>query len=177
MRGVLHFFTTTLFLLAVFFTQVFCINVLPYPFNHIDVVFVALWWYICVPTDAHVWGKIVILGLTTELYSSSPFGITTCALFISLVIGRWLVLHIFTSHAWHVILFATFTTLVLYHGLFLVILIVHHSLYGIPWSLSGPFFASTAIGIALSTILMLIFYIAARLYNKRLRPNYTTLSL
>ncbi len=172
MKRIIKLVSALFGILGIFFLHVFSINIFPYPLNRIDVAFVFLWWLVIVKPANQTWWIILSVSFLSELYSSSPFGISTLALIMSLWAGRWLVTNIVTGHSWYIILLSTILVLTAYHAIFLGMLAIHHMLYHVDWNINVPFLFATLIGISISTALMMIVYAVNRLYRRELKPNY-----
>ena len=157
---------------VIFFLHIFCINVLPFPFNRLDIIFVTVWWGVCHKNHSAQWWSALFLGLLTELFASSPFGLATLSLLLSLYTGRWLMQNVFTSHAWPVVLISALASLTVYHIVFLLLLAVHHIIYGVPVLLNGPYLAGALYGMLLTMAILTARYFFDRLANKQRAPYY-----
>lgn len=151
--------------------QIFVINFLPFPFNHINIAFSLLVLFLTAGSDK----KIVWLGLVvayfSELFSGSPFGIGIAATIISLWIIGWFKLNILTNRSGYMVFLSLLLGVTLYRVLFIFFLSVNNyfSQQGaLPYK---QIIADTGWEILLSPIILFLLYFMVSKLLKRLNPS------
>lgn len=156
----------------IFLVHTLLIYLLPYPANRLNFLFIILLWLIIYKNDPLILWLALPLSLTTELFSSLPFGLSTAALLIGLFLEHWLLLNIFTNHSWYIVLLCGFTALLSYRLLFLIFIsganLFKLTSYSFQWSLFSDLLVEGAINAGALTIL----YLLSRSFSKRLNPRY-----
>lgn len=103
--------------------QIFVINFLPFPFDHINVIILSLLWLIILSNKpATIW-LILLLSWLTELFSATPFGVDLIALMATLLITSWLLTHVLTNRSIYLAFLLALLGLVIYRSIFFILLI------------------------------------------------------
>ena len=116
-------------LLLTFWMHVFFIYTLPFPFRAINTIFVVLffvlWWR---ESGSVVWISFFV-HLLTEFVSDLPFGITVFSGTVSMLVGYWLYVNVFTNRSWYAISLLLVVTIALFRLSFILLLLVHVFLF------------------------------------------------
>lgn len=145
---------------------------LPFPFNQINLIFIYVVWLNVNNSSGRVLRIALLLSFFTELFSSSPFGFSTLALLLSLIVLQWFLNNIFTNHSWYVVMITGGISLIGYRLLFFVLLIIAHVFSPklmafdiIPWT-------NITIEALMSALGLTLFYGGTTLILKRFNPKY-----
>lgn len=131
MRSLASILLFILYMISILIGHIFVINFLPYPYNHLHVIFGILALSLSIGTNR----KIILLALCTsyiaELFGSTPFGLNTLSLLLSLLMMHWLQFNIFSNRSFYMIFFSTLMGMSLYRGIFLASLTVNNYFLGL----------------------------------------------
>ena len=131
MRSLASILLFIVYMISILVGHIFVINFLPYPYNHLHVIFSILALSLSISTDR----KIILLALCTsyiaELFGSTPFGLNTFSLLSSLLIMHWLQFNIFSNRSFYMIFFSVLMGMSLYRGIFLACLTINNYFLGL----------------------------------------------
>lgn len=119
------------YIFLILVAHIFVVNFLPYPFNHINIIFsFPLLLLIISPSKKVLWIALII-SYISELLSSIPFGVGTASLFISLLIINWFQLNILTNKSIYMIFLSAVLGIALYRVLFVFLLTMNNYFYNL----------------------------------------------
>lgn len=152
--------------------QIFVVNFLPYPFNHINIIFLSMLWLIILASDTGVlWFGIFILYIS-DLFTSLPFGINSSSMLISLVLIGWFLLNIFTNRSLYMVFLSSIIGLTFYRILFFIFLGIYNLITHDSVLPAKEVLMDVAWEIILSSIALLVFYFISSKFIRKLNPNY-----
>jgi len=164
----------SLFILALilFVLHVIISNLLPEPWNRLNVIFIAAMCALLFQKKTKFIWHIFIIALITELFLASPFGLATGTLFISVAAMDWILLNLLTNRFFLIIFIAGFLGMFIYKFSYLIAYTALHYVANLSFSLSRAvlydFFIETLINAFVLTIIFLI----SSLMIKKLNPKY-----
>ena len=172
MRGILKILKYLLAVAAIFIAHVLILNILPFPFNHINVVLIVFLWLIIYSGSARVLWLALPLAFLLELFVSFPFGLTSSALIITLMIMYWILRNIFTNRSLFIVFFAGFLGIAIFRFSFLMILLLIN-LFNPGFTLSWPeVLTNIFYEVILTAALFFLIYLLTALFFRRLNPKY-----
>lgn len=175
MKTLLKILGATLAVVGIFIIHLAAINLLPYPFSHLNVVFLLFTWLIIFSGQT----KILYLGLPLafllELYSPAPFGVITLSFLISLSLVSWFLFNLLTNRSLYIVFLAGFSGLLLYRFLFILILFILNLFKGGAPLLLPEVLLNIFLEIILTSLALVVFYFLTSLFIRRLNPAYVRL--
>lgn len=178
MRKILKFLSFLILILGIFFLHLFVINCLPTPFNHINVIFLAILWLIILSVSKDALMVSLPLAFLLELYTSQFFGIYSLSLIISLSVINWFLMNIFTNRSIYIMFLSCFFGLFLYKFLFIVLIILGDFLLYFKRNLFfswESYLLESFWEIILTSFLGVLFLFTLSLFFKSLNPKYIKL--
>jgi hypothetical protein len=101
LRWIFRICLTILIMTVITVLQVSVREFLPFPFNHINIIFLSLVWLVLFTNSTSVLWLVLPPALLLELFSPLPFGLNSLALVIGLSVSSWLLTVLFTNHSSH----------------------------------------------------------------------------
>lgn len=158
MKFLIQTLLSFVYLVLILTVHIFIINFLPYPFNHINIIFTIFLLIITVSTNNRVIWLILITAYFSELLSSIPFGISTAALLLSLLIINWFQCNILTNRSVYMIFLSAILGIILYRVLFVIFLTVHNYFFNLPGLPYKEITLDAGWEIVLSSLLLFLLY-------------------
>lgn len=169
LRSLIIFFGTLLF---IFFSQIIVVYLFPYPFNQINVTLISVLWLAIYRNNLNAIWIALIISLTTNLFSSLPFGVIAIAMIIAIVAARR-VFEIFSNFSWYSVFFIAL------FGVFFYKIITYGILFVINLSfkkvdlIQSPELIATTVELAVNSVAFLSIYALSLLIVKRKRVYYS----
>ena len=91
-------------LLLIFTVQVAIVYLLPFPLNLVNVTLLSFLWFVIYRDYPGALWLALVLTITTDLFSSLPFGLITAAMISAIITARW-VFGFFSNFSWYNIFF------------------------------------------------------------------------
>lgn len=172
MKIFLNWLGTILIIFIIFIIHIGVANILPYPFNNINIVFLILAWQIFFNNHPHAIWYILPLAFLLELFTVAPFGINSISLLISLITTKWLLDNIFTNRSFYIVFLSSAISLAIYRITFILLnysinLFLYHTKIVISKS-----FIEVGMEIILTSLLMTGFYFINFFFIKKFNPKY-----
>ena len=173
MKKLFSFGTTILLILGSITVHLSIINLFPYPFNYINILFVIMIWPLIFSEKKRLLTLAVPLTFFMELFSSAPFGINIVSIICSLIFVRWLLLNLFTNRSIYIVFLAGLFVTITYRLLFMLFLfgaslIQHHNNF----SFSIFLFINALWSSFLTAVLLVLAYTMMSIYRRRFNPGY-----
>ncbi|MEK7131308.1 MAG: hypothetical protein AAB797_01050 [Patescibacteria group bacterium] len=165
-RALRFFITISLILVA----QIFVVNFLPFPFNHINITFSLLLLFLTISSDKKIIWLGLIISYFSELFSGAPFGIGMAATIISLLIINWFQLNILTNRSGYMIFLSLLLGIALYRILFVMFLAVNKYFFHQKSLSYKEIIATAGWEILLSSVVVFVLYFLYRTFLKRFNP-------
>lgn len=162
-----------LVILTILTSNIFVINFLPFPLNHINITFSLLLLLVTTGYDKKIIWLVLIVSYLSELFSGAPFGIGVAVTIISLLAINWFQLNILTNRSWYMIFLSLLFGITLHRITFVLFLIIsnyfsHRST--LPYK---EIMADAGWEILLSSVVIFILYYISSKFLKRLNPTNT----
>ncbi len=165
---IIIFFLSIFLILA---SHIFVVNFLPFPFNHINIIFsLSLLVLTISPSSKALW-LALITSYISELFSSIPFGVGTSSLFISLLIINWFQINILTNRSVYMVFLSATLGIALYRALFVLLLTVNNYFYSLPPLPYKEIIADAGWEVLLSSLLLFVLYLLDTKFLRRLRSS------
>ena len=171
-KSILSFILETFLLATVFILHIWVNNVLPYPFDHINLIFVFLFIYLLMGKNVSALWYALIFGLFLELFVSSSFGITLAALFFCVLSISWLLTYFLTNRSFYIVTLAGATGLFIYRVYFLALNSLANFFFKKSFLYTSRTAADYAYETALTALLIMVVYLFLSRYVKKLNPKY-----
>lgn len=159
----------TIFIIMV--AHIFVINFLPFPFNHINIIFSLLILFLTIGLDK----KIIWLGLAvsyfSELFSGAPFGIGMAATVISLWVINWFQLNILTNRSGYMVFLSLLFGVALYRILFIIFLSINNYFSHREVLPYKQIVADVGWEILLSSVILFLLHLIVSKFLKRFNPS------
>lgn len=154
------------------------VNVLPYPFNHINLIMSLFFLLIIFTSKKEIFWLAFFSSFFLELYSGLSFGIIIISSLIALIIFYWFLFNIFTHRSFYMIFLASALGMVIYRFVFIGFLF----LYNVFFEQSGDVntflvLKDIFLEVIFTSIFILIFYVLLTFLIKKLRPDYVKKNL
>jgi hypothetical protein len=157
---------------AIFIAQICVANLLSPPWNRLNIIFIsALWLLVMSPKRNFIW-YIFFLSLVIDLFHSSPFGVNTAALLISLYCMDWLLTNILTNRFFVIIFLAGLTGIALYKLAYLVLMSACHFIFSTSFLVNSSFILDIVYEMLINSAALTLAYLVPSLLFKRLNPKY-----
>ncbi len=157
---------------AIFVAHIWINNVLPYPFEHINLIFTFLFLYLLSDDSGTALWYGLTLGLFLELFVSSTFGVTLAALFFCLLSTRWLLTYFLTNRSFYIVAFASALSIFMYRIYFLGLNSLTNFFFKRNFLYTSRTTADYAYEIILTAIFTMVVYLVASQISKKLNPRY-----
>ena len=176
MKRLFSLIMTVAAMLGVLLAHIMVGYMLPPPFNQINLLFLALLLYSLYRSEQVVLWAGVIVGFLSELFSSSPFGINSVSIVVSLTLLSWLLRNIFINHSWYVVLLSGFLYIVSYRLVYFFLIMVLGIFTGDRSISNNLSLWSTAEEAAINALVLTIIYFFISLVSKhKLSPKYISI--
>lgn len=172
MLNFLRFITYIAGVLVVILIHTTVINVLPFPFNFMNVIFVTLMWLLFYTDSGATPWLTLIFGFLLELFSASPFGFEMIGLFFSVALIRWALNTVLTNHSRAIVAFAGGAGIFCYRLIFYSLFGVYELFHGNNDWFSAAILANVGWEIVLSAAALLIAYVLSAPFISRFNPKY-----
>ena len=116
---------TLTLLLSIFLiltANIFVVNFLPFPFNHINITFSLLLLILTSGSNKGIIWLGLVVSYFSELFSGSPFGVGMAATIIGLLVINWFQLNILTNRSAYMLFLSLLLGITLYRILFVMFL-------------------------------------------------------
>jgi len=162
-------------IIGIILIHICVLDFLPFPFNNTNVIIAAILWIFIFNADIRTLFLIIPAGFFLEILSSTPFGINSISLAISLSVVGWILLHILTNRSVFIVFLSGLIAVIIYRFIFIILLLIFGSLtWAALWSgwgiITNLFFEAI-----LTALLLLIGYVVVGYLVKRFRPEYINL--
>lgn len=162
-----------LFLLAtIFIVHIWFNNVLPYPFDHINLIFIFLFLTLLLDKVEQALWYSLILGFFLELFVASSFGVTMISLFFCLLTTSWLLTYFLTNRSFYIVTLTSAVSIFVYRIYFLGLNSLSHFFFKKNFLYTSRTIADYAYEMALTALLIMFVYVILSYWIKKLNPKY-----
>lgn len=159
--------------MIIFFSQILIVYLMPYPYNQINITILFLLWQVIYKGNRNYLWFAPIITLTTDLFSSMPFGLTTAVMIAAVTTVRK-IFEFFSNFSWYnIFILALLGTFFykFYSYLFLQIIYLFDKNAA---TVQLPGLTTLIIEILINALTLLIAYLAIQLFTKR-KINYQSI--
>ena len=121
----------------IFVTHVLILSILPWPFNHINIILILFLWFIIYNGHERILWLVLPLAFLLELFVSFPFGLTSAALLFTVLIMHWLLINFFTNRSLYIVFLAGFLGITIFRFSFIALLLMAN-LFNTDFAISWP---------------------------------------
>jgi hypothetical protein len=156
----------------IFIIHISVSNILPFPFNHINIAYIALFYLIFFSkNEKNIW-YFLPLTFLLELFTPIPFGITSFSLFFTIIVINWLINNLFTSTSIPFVSVLFAGGLIIYRVIFLSLsYFINYFFLGENLDLTG-WVVNIGMEVGLTSAVAIVFYSILILLGKKLNPKY-----
>lgn len=172
MQSFLKFIAWTILLVLIFILHFVILSILPYPFNRLNIIFLALVWLIFFVGNPRVLLLVLPMAFFLELFSTAPFGLLSFALIVSLSALSWFLFNIFTNRSIFIVFLSGFLGIVVYRLLFFGTLFVVDFFIKKPFAVTTTMLPSLLYEASFTAVILTLFYLITSSFIKRLNPRY-----
>lgn len=156
--------------MIIFLAHIVSANIFPYPLNHLNIIFVSLLLMMVFGNRRVIWYALFISFLS-ELFVSTPFGINTAALMITLIGLNWVLLNLFTNRTVFIVILTSLFSLLIYRVIYVAILAVVYfftdlSAFYITSAMAYDF----GVEIVVNTVISILTYLLLSIFIRRRKP-------
>jgi len=158
--------------ILIFVIHIAITNILPYPFNHINIFYLGIFYLVFLSEKPkNIWYLLPLIFLL-ELFVATPFGVNFLTYFILTLFMSWLFANIFTARSFPFITLYFIIGLTVYRVLFNILNYIigratTHTEFN-PTTITLNIFAE----VGLTTAVMVVFHIFYSFFNKKFNPKY-----
>ncbi len=152
------------------------VDILAYPFDLINIVYVALVWWLIYNPGVRTNTLIIATAFFAELYSATSFGIVLTSFAVSLLATDWMLKNVFTNHSWYMVFLTGVLSIAVYRVLYIlgiVFTFVFLHTGSIP---NSKIILDIVQEIIFSSTLLVIVYFVSHTFSKKMNPRYISLS-
>lgn len=161
-----------LLIIILFATQILISNLLPEPFNKINIILITMMAALIFSFAKNFFPYLFGLSLLTELFHVTPFGFMTASLLVSMFILEWLLVNVLTNRFFLIVFIAGIIGVFTYRLFYIFLSYLWRVIAGGSFVLNtGALFGFGAETVINASTLTLI-YIAASLFFRKLNPRY-----
>lgn len=159
-----------IFFIVVFIAHIVAANILPYPANHINIILITLFLLAIYSQITYlVWYSLPLMFFS-ELFCSTPFGVSTISLLVSLAILNWILLNVLTTRTILIVAISSIIILMAYRVIFMILLTIVNMMRDLGGvSISKAILAEFGIEMIVNTATALVIYLIISLFSKRKR--------
>ena len=172
LRSLFRYLLITAALLAGVVVHIVLQDLLPAPFNRLNVVFILVLGLVVLFRDLRIIWVGIGLGFILEIFSVTPFGAIMISLLVGLWAGGWILLRLLSSHTFGVIFFATAVGIIVYRLVLSGLLWIFNLFGFFSFGLTTAAISAALIEAVLSGAVMAGLYFIGAQFIRRLRPEY-----
>ncbi|HNU95897.1 MAG TPA: hypothetical protein PKH95_00620 [Candidatus Magasanikbacteria bacterium] len=166
-------FLSNFFLLAgIFIAHIWVNNVLPYPFDHINIIFAFLFLFLLMEKIEQTLWYALIFGLWLELFVSSSFGVTLISLYFCLLTTVWLLTYFLTNRSFYIVTLAAAASMFIYRIYFLGLNSIFNFFIKKNFLYTSRTIADYAYEMALTALFVMVTFLFLSVWLKKLNPKY-----
>lgn len=172
MRLFIHTVKFTTFAILLTATHVFFKIFLPFPINHINIIFLGVILALIFKDYSEVFILFLVPTFFIELFSVYPFGVGCISFILSISIIGWLLENIFTNHSVFIVYLIAALSVLFYHVFFTSILYLLHFILLIDFNFSMQTVKEWFVEIFITSTITALFYFIISFFTGRKRPHF-----
>lgn len=158
--------------LVFFIVHIGIANLLPQPWNHLDILILISIWLLIFRDQFNFLGYIFVLSVLSELFHSAPFGLNTASLILTVAILDWFLLNVLTNRFFLIVFVAGALGAALYRIIALILLFIFDIIAGGSIYIGQSFYVDLLWEITINGAALTIAYLIPAVYFKRFNPSY-----
>jgi hypothetical protein len=155
-----------------FITQVFVSNLLPTPFNKINIILLTMMAVLIFSIAKNFFPYLFGLSLLTELFHVTPFGFMTASLLVSMFVLEWLLINVLTNRFFLIVFIAGLVGVSSYRLFYIILSYFWRITAGGSFMLNTSALLGFGLEILINAATLTLIYIAASLFLRKLNPRY-----
>lgn len=157
---------------GLFLLHILIVTNLPSPFNQFNISIIFLAWLALRSRTATALVFAIIFGFLSSLFSAEAFGLSVFAMLCTLGLFNWMLVTIFTSHSWYMILLAGCLFLASYQIIFLTAASAFNLFTRQPFALTTNTFWIAGFSILINALGLAFIFSITNLFSERRGPRY-----
>lgn len=157
---------------TVFIVHIGLANILPNPWNNLNILLLISIWLIINREYFSFIKYLFIISLISELFHSTPFGLITATLFLTIIIFDWFLLNILTNRFFLMVWVAGFLSTISYQIIFIFLIYIKSYFSGMHLVLNQGFYMQIIWSSIINGSILTIAYLIYILYHKKYNPSY-----
>lgn len=159
-------------IVGLFLLHILLVTNLPSPFNQFNIITIFLAWLALRSHTNAALAFAVVFGFLNSLFSSEAFGLSVFAMLCTLVLFNWMLMTIFTSHSWYMILLAGCLFVLSYQIIFLVAVSAFNLFTRQPLVLTTNIFWIGGLSVFINALGLVFIFSMTNLFVERRGPRY-----
>lgn len=176
MKQLAQFIVYGIGIVGIFFLHAVFTTIAPFPFNGFNSIFFFLICFMVYNNTPRKLWLVVPLSLLLEIFSSTPFGVQTVALFTSLTIVNFLLTNFFTNRSLYNVFLVGAAGLATFHFVFRATLFLYSLVTRTSFILPPQLLLSLGNEILCTSLALALVYALTARRLKRLNPRYLSSS-
>ncbi len=158
--------------LIIFIINIGIANLLPQPWNHINLIILIAIWLLIFRNQFEFIRYLFVLSIISELFHSTPFGLNTAALIITVAALDWLLLNLLTNRFFLIVFVAGVLSIIIYRLTAILLLYLSSFIIGGSVNLSQSFLLTLFLEALVNGVILVIAYLVPTIYTKKFNPSY-----
>lgn len=175
MKTIIKIIITIIIIISILVIHISIRKFSPFPFNYLNTIFLAAISLIIFTNDFKILFQLLVPTFLLELFSSTPFGLNTAALILSLSILSWFLINIFTNYSMYMVGLAGLIGMISYRLLFILFLLGTRIFFNFNFSLTKEALLEWLWEIILTVIFVVILYLIISSFSGRFKPHYVAI--
>ncbi|MFA5127584.1 MAG: hypothetical protein WC457_01095 [Patescibacteria group bacterium] len=171
-KTILLVISRILFMTILFIIQIFISNLLPVPFNKINVILLAMMAALVFSIAKDFLPYLFGLSLLTELFHVTPFGFMTASLLVSMFILEWLLVNVLTNRFFMIVFIAGIIGVFSYRLFYIILSYFWRAIAEGSFVINSAALLGFGQEIIMNASALTLIYIAASLFLRKLNPRY-----
>lgn len=171
-KSIITIILRILLAILLFATQIFTVNILPDPFNKINVIMLTMMSVLFFTVSDKFFFYLLGLSLLTELFHVTPFGLMTASLFFAMFILEWLLANVLTNRFFIIVFIAGIIGMIIYRLIFILLMYLWRMVANGSFDLNARALIGYGIEAIINAGAFTVIYLVASVFIKKLNPRY-----
>lgn len=161
-----------LIMTLLFAAQIFVANILPNPFNKINIVMLTMMSVLIFAISDKFFPYLFGLSLLTELFHVTPFGFITASLLIAMFALEWLLVNVLTNRFFMIVFIAGIIGVIAYRLVFIILMYLWRVIADGSFDLNTGALIGFGMEAVINATALTVIYSTASIFVKKLNPRY-----
>ena len=170
MKKLIKIFTSLFLIFGIVTVHIGIKQLAFFPFTYIHIVFISIAWLILYRSSPRTLWIALPATVILELFSATPFGVTSCALMITFALMTWLLFRVFTNHSLLMVGLTGLMGMLCYRILFSIFMVTVARSTG--FEINSSLLVEWLLETSITTLGLVVLYGSTTRFIKRLKPQY-----